>query len=152
MRFIIVFILPLLSSFAFADNKITYSERACQLHKSGNVDIIYNIDESGYVDKIRVINEEPKGFFVRGIKNQMDNWRFQKGNPKKDIKLSVKFRYPENKQSRINKQPASAGFLLPNFRSQKRQQLAQSRLTQTHLQSLAQELNSPLKHRWAGRL
>ncbi|WP_241616899.1 energy transducer TonB [Rosenbergiella epipactidis] len=97
MRFIIVLIFSLFSSFVFADNKITYPERAWQLHKSGDVDILYNIDERGYVDNIRVINEEPKGFFVRGIKNQMDNWRFPKGHPRKDINLSVKFRYPKSK-------------------------------------------------------
>lgn len=97
MRLIIVLILSILSDFAIADNKLTYPERAWQLQKSGEVDIIYNIDEYGGVENIRLIKEEPKGFFERGVRSQMGKWKFPKGNPRKDIKLSVKFRYPESK-------------------------------------------------------
>lgn len=97
MRFIIVFVFSFLSIFAFADNKITYPERAWQLHKSGEVELVYNINVYGNVENIRLVKEDPKGFFERGIRSQMDNWKFQKGNPKKDIKLSVKFIYPETR-------------------------------------------------------
>lgn len=97
MRLIFVFIILALSSFAFADNKLTYPERAWQLHKSGEVKLVYNINGYGNVENIRLVKEDPKGFFERGIRSQMDNWKFQKGNPRKDIKLSVKFIYPETR-------------------------------------------------------
>lgn len=97
MRLIIVFIVLSLSRFAFADNKLTYPERAWQLHKSGEVVLVYNINDYGNVENIRLVKEDPKGFFERGVVSQVYNWKFEKGNPKKDIKLSVKFRYPETK-------------------------------------------------------
>ncbi|AXF76041.1 TonB family protein [Erwinia tracheiphila] len=72
-------------------NEIHYPERAFKLNQSGYVRVVYDIDENGKVMDARIIESSPKFLFDDSVKEQLYKWKFDKGNPKKDVHLTVKF-------------------------------------------------------------
>lgn len=97
MRFIIIIAFLLMSNASNGmDNKIKYPERALELNFSGFVDIIYDIDNSGMVENVRIIKSEPKYVFDRSVDSQVKKWRFMKGGAKKDVPLKIVFKCENN--------------------------------------------------------
>ncbi|MGP2500412.1 TonB family protein [Pantoea ananatis] len=90
MRKSIIFF-TIIFSFSSYANVIKYPERAESLRIDGNVSIIYDIDNNGNVNNIRVLNAEPKYVFERSVVKQISRWKFPRNDEKKNIELNVIF-------------------------------------------------------------
>lgn len=90
MRKSIIFF-TIIFSFSSYANVIKYPERAESLRIDGNVSIIYDIDNNGNVNNIRVVNAEPKYVFERSVVKQISRWKFPRNDEKKNVELNVIF-------------------------------------------------------------
>lgn len=90
MRKSIIFF-TIIFTFSSYANVIKYPERAESLRIDGNVSIIYDIDNNGKVNNIRVVNAEPKYVFERSVVKQISRWKFPRNDEKKNIELNVIF-------------------------------------------------------------
>ena len=86
----ILFVL-ILSGCTSGNHKVTYPFRAGELRVSGDVSVLYDINEEGRTRNIRVINAEPKNYFEKSIKLDVSSWQFAKNNPRKDVRLDVSY-------------------------------------------------------------
>lgn len=89
---LIILLALLVSSFNFGKNKFPYPFRAGDLSASGNVSILYDINEEGLTRNIRMVNVEAKNYFEQSIMQDVSRWQFAKNAPKKDVKLDVAYR------------------------------------------------------------
>lgn len=82
----------LLASYtASAENDIHYPSRAWHLDQSGEVVALYDINEAGKAENVRIEYSNPKFLFDDSVKSQIYSWKFPKGNPEKDVKLRINF-------------------------------------------------------------
>lgn len=77
-----------------AENTIFYPDRAWKLGQNGYARVVYDISNDGKAVNVRVTDSEPKFLFDDSIKEQVYKWRFNKGEPKKDVVLNIKFVKP----------------------------------------------------------
>lgn len=82
----------ILSGCTSGNHKVTYPFRAGELRVSGDVSVLYDINEEGRTRNIRVINAEPKNYFEKAIKQDVSKWQFATHNPRKDVRLDVSYR------------------------------------------------------------
>jgi len=82
----------ILSGCNTGNHKVTYPFRAGELRVSGDVSVLYDINEEGRTRNIRVINAEPKNYFEKAIKQDVYSWQFATNNPRKDVRLDVSYR------------------------------------------------------------
>ncbi len=87
---VILFVL-IVSGCSAGPNKVTYPLRASELRVSGAVSVIYDINEEGRAENIRVLNAEPKYYFEKSIKQDISKWNFAKNDPRKDVRLDVEY-------------------------------------------------------------
>lgn len=73
-------------------NKVSYPFRAGELRVSGDVSVLYDVNEYGRTRNIRVLNAEPKNYFENSIKKDVSTWQFAENNPRKDVRLDVSYR------------------------------------------------------------
>lgn len=80
-----------LSLSASADNDIRYPSRAWHLEQSGEVVALYDINEDGKAENVRIEYSNPKFLFDDSVKSQIYSWKFPKGNPEKNVKIKINF-------------------------------------------------------------
>nr|WP_281434534.1 TonB family protein [Erwinia phyllosphaerae] len=73
------------------NEQVFYPRNAWHLRASGQVSLIYDINQNGEVTNIRIIDSKPYMMFDEIVKDSIRKWRFKSGLPKKDIPLTVKF-------------------------------------------------------------
>lgn len=71
--------------------RVYYPQKAWDLRANGHASILYDIDEKGKTGNIRIVDSVPLMMFDKQVTDTVKAWRFEKGNPKKDIPLTVKF-------------------------------------------------------------
>lgn len=76
---------------AYSQNKIEYPDRAWKLDQDGEVLVSYDIDSSGKPQNVKVLESHPVHLFDDSIKQQIYRWKFKANDPKKNLKLRVKF-------------------------------------------------------------
>jgi protein TonB len=89
-------LLAMTISNAALSNSINYPLRATALRIEGEVQVLYDINDSGYTENIRVIEARPKDVFERQVMMDILRWRFKPGEQKKDIPLKVSFQIKPN--------------------------------------------------------
>lgn len=88
-----LFITLLLTSLAVsADNVINYPQRAQKLRIDGEVNVLYDVNEKGKTENIRVINAFPRYVFDHNVQKQISEWDYPEGKPQRDIHLRVIFK------------------------------------------------------------
>ncbi|MGV8924998.1 MAG: TonB family protein [Ewingella sp.] len=87
-----ILIALILSGCNSGNNKVTYPFRAGELRVSGDVSVLYDINEEGRTRNIRVISSEPKNYFEKAIKQDVSNWQFATNNQRKNVRLDVSYR------------------------------------------------------------
>lgn len=92
MRTILILALLFTSITAMAANVIHYPTRAEKLRIDGEVSVLYDVNEQGRAENIRVINTEPKYVFDRYVQKQIAEWKYPKDSPQRDIPLRVIFK------------------------------------------------------------
>lgn len=90
------FLLTMIISNAALSNSINYPVRANGLHIEGEVLVLYNINDSGHTENIRVIKARPKDVFERQVIRDISRWRFKPGDQKEDIPLKISFQMKPN--------------------------------------------------------
>jgi TonB family protein len=91
LKKILLAILFTFSATVSAKNAITYPERAKSLRIDGEVNLIYDINKYGKTENIRIVNARPEYVFEKNVIKQISIWKFQEGNPQKDVQLKVIF-------------------------------------------------------------
>ena len=79
-----------ISNAAFSQS-ITYPVRASGLRIQGEVNVLYDINDSGRTENIRIIDATPEYIFERQVKKDVSLWRFQPRERKKDVPLKILF-------------------------------------------------------------
>ncbi|ORM66135.1 TonB family protein [Pantoea rwandensis] len=92
MRKLLFLTLILFSAISSAANIIHYPERAEKLRIDGEVNVLYDVNERGTPENIRVLTASPKYVFDRDVQKQIATWRYPSGNPERDIPLRVIFK------------------------------------------------------------
>lgn len=91
MRITLIIALLFTSVTALAANEIHYPARAESLRIDGEVSVLYDVNEHGRTENIRVINTKPKYVFDRNVQKQISEWVYPKDSPQRDILLRVIF-------------------------------------------------------------
>lgn len=73
-------------------NVIKYPTRAENLRIEGEVNVLYDINNNGSVDNVRLVKAEPPYVFDRSVRNQISHWKFPAGEARKDESLKVIFK------------------------------------------------------------
>lgn len=92
MRKLITALLFVFSTVVYAENNITYPERAEMLRIAGQINVVYDISPEGKTDNIRVISVNPKYVFDREVKKQISTWHYPPNEPQKNVALRVIFK------------------------------------------------------------
>lgn len=79
-------------TFSSEANVIKYPTRAENLRIEGEVNVLYDINNNGSVDNVRLIKAEPPYVFDRSVRNQISHWRFPAGEAKNDESLRILFK------------------------------------------------------------
>lgn len=75
-----------------------YPARARDAKLETDVEVVFDVDENGIVQNIRVF-EPIYGGFHRSIRRAMREWRYETGKPTKDLKIIIEFRLEDEKRS-----------------------------------------------------
>lgn len=70
-----------------------YPSRALALHVEGKVRVRFDIDHSGEVGNIEIIDAEPRGMFDSEVRRALKRWRYPPGQPVTGQTLSIIFRF-----------------------------------------------------------
>ena len=70
---------------------IYYPPRAMDVRANGVVAVLYDINDAGGTENIRVVRSEPYRMFDQSVKSAIRKWHFAAGKPVKDIPVTVKF-------------------------------------------------------------
>jgi len=89
---IIVPLLYFLPITGMCENKITYPSREWHLDQGGEVIAVYDVNNEGKTENVRVEYSNPKFLFEDSVKSQIYGWTFPKGNPKKDVRVKINFK------------------------------------------------------------
>ncbi|MBS6032055.1 MAG: TonB family protein [Pantoea sp.] len=79
------------SHVAYSENKIEYPDRAWKLEQDGEVLVSYDIDSLGKARNVKVLESHPAYLFDDSVKQQIYGWKFPANDPKKNLKLRLKF-------------------------------------------------------------
>lgn len=71
--------------------EIEYPSRAWYLNQNGYVKVVYDIDENGLVENIKILESKPAFMFDQAVKKALYKKKFEKNHPKKSVQLTVKF-------------------------------------------------------------
>lgn len=88
----LILALSFFSCISSAANVIHYPERAERLRIDGKINVLYDVNESGKTENIRVISASPRYVFDRDIKKQIAAWRYPSGKAESDVPLRVIFK------------------------------------------------------------
>lgn len=88
----IFFALLMALSFGSEANTIKYPVRAEKLRIDGEVSVLYDINNNGRVENIRLLNADPPYVFDRSVRKQISYWKFPAGEPKKNEPLKILFK------------------------------------------------------------
>lgn len=69
-----------------------YPERARALGIEGTVKILFDVDDSGQVQNLRIVSATPKNMFEREIRQVARGWRYESGKPGKDLNITIEFK------------------------------------------------------------
>ncbi len=69
-----------------------YPERARALGIEGTVRIQFDVNSDGQVENLRVISATPRNIFEREIRQVTRRWRYQSGNPGKNVNVTIQFK------------------------------------------------------------
>jgi len=62
--------------------------------QDGEVSVLYDVNADGRVENVRFIEAKPSLLFISYLKKKMiDDWRFEKNRPKRDVSVKVKFKH-----------------------------------------------------------
>ncbi|HEK2898686.1 TonB family protein [Proteus terrae] len=75
-----------------------YPTRALDAKLESDVEVVFDVDENGIVQNIRVFEPVHVGFH-RSIRRAMREWRYETGKPTKDLKIIIEFRLENEKSS-----------------------------------------------------
>jgi len=92
MRNIFLLAFLLMSSLANASNTLSYPDRAERLRIDGEVNVLYDINDDGNTENIRIFSATPEHVFNRSVKKQISFWHYPEGDPKKNVPLKVIFK------------------------------------------------------------
>ena len=59
---------------------------------NGEVSILYDINDAGGVENLRIIKSRPYMMFDKNVRDTVRKWKFESSNPKKDIPLTFEFK------------------------------------------------------------
>ncbi|MCF1958194.1 TonB family protein [Proteus columbae] len=75
-----------------------YPTRAQDAKVESDVEVVFDVDENGLVQNIRVFEPVYVGFH-RSIRRAMREWRYETGKPTKDLKIIIEFRLEDKNSS-----------------------------------------------------
>ncbi|MBG6026265.1 TonB family protein [Proteus mirabilis] len=75
-----------------------YPARARDAKVESDVEVVFDVDENGLVQNIRVFEPVYMGFH-RSIRRAMREWRYETGKPTKDLKIIIEFRLEDENSS-----------------------------------------------------
>lgn len=91
MKLIRIFIILLLFQPFSNAIEIEYPSRAWYLNQNGYVKVVYDIDENGLVENIKILESKPAFMFDDAVKKALYKQNFEKYNSKKSVQLTVIF-------------------------------------------------------------
>ncbi|PAV04170.1 hypothetical protein CBG25_07505 [Arsenophonus sp. ENCA] len=71
--------------------EVDYPDRAWHLNQNGYVKVVYDIDENGLAENIKILESKPAFMFDQAVKKALYKQKFEKNHPKKSVQLTVKF-------------------------------------------------------------
>ncbi|WGO82346.1 TonB family protein [Arsenophonus apicola] len=71
--------------------EVDYPDRAWHFNQNGYVKVVYDIDENGSVENIKILESKPAFMFDQAVKKALYKQRFEKNKPKKSVNLTVVF-------------------------------------------------------------
>lgn len=91
MKLTLILIISLLYHSFCTAIEVDYPDRAWHLNQNGYVKVIYDIDEKGFVENIKILESKPAFMFDQAVKKALYKQRFEKKHPKKNVQLTVEF-------------------------------------------------------------